>query len=97
MTLVAALIFGLLSGFAVRGARRAVIAALVPWLAVLALQSALLASGHGNNPTSTIKDAGYWTVQAVGLALCLSIAAFVASRRARRTKHRQDTTVAIGL
>ncbi len=95
MTLVAALIFGLISGFAVRGARRAAIAALVPWLAVLALQTALLASGRGNNPASTVKDAGYWIVQVIAVALCLGIAAFVASRRARRTGHRQETAVAI--
>lgn len=95
MTLVAALIFGLISGFAVRGMRRAATAALVPWLGVLALQTWLLASGRGNNSASSATDVGYWIIQVIALALCLGIAALVASRRARRAAHRQEAADAL--
>ena len=93
MTLVAAVIFGLVSGFAVRGARRAALGALVPWSAILGLQTWLLASGRGNHPSSTVSDAGYWVVQVVALALCLGIAAFIASRRAHRAELEKEPAV----
>lgn len=93
MTVVAAVIFGLVGGLAVRGVRRALLAALVPWLAVLGLQTWLLASGRGNNSSSTVRDAGYWVVQVVALAVCLAIATFIAGRRSRRAC-RQESLVA---
>jgi hypothetical protein len=96
MTLVAAVIFGLVSGFAVRGARRAILAALVPWLAVLGLQTWLLASGQANNAESTVADAGYWIIQVIALGLCLGIAAFVASRRVRRAERRHEAAAVVG-
>lgn len=90
MTLIAAVIFGLVSGFLVRGVRRALPAALGPWLVILGLQTWLLASGRGSNPSSTIRDAGYWVVQGVAVAMCLGIAAAIASRRARRADQQQS-------
>lgn len=84
MTVVAAVIFGVISGFVVRGARRAALGALVPWLVVLALQTWLLASGRGSNPSSTVREAGYWLVQVVALAICLGVAGLVATVRTRR-------------
>lgn len=84
MTLIAAVIFGLVSGFVVVGARRAAVASIVPWMVVLGLQTWLLASGRGNNSSNTVRDAGYWVIQVLALAVCLGLSGFIASRRARR-------------
>lgn len=86
MTLIAAVIFGLVSGFVVVGARRAAVASIVPWMAVLGLQTWLLASGRGNNPSSTVGEAGYWVIQLVALVVCVGLSGFIAGRRARRAR-----------
>lgn len=86
MTLIAAIMFGLISGWRLQRARRAAVAALLPWLAVLGFQTWLLGSGRGNHPASTVREAGYWIIQVVLLGICLGIAAAASTLRARRTE-----------
>lgn len=84
MTPLAGSILGTVAGLLVRPPRRAMIAATPPWLAVLAVQTWHLATGHGHNPASTISNPGYWLVQLITLALALGVAAGVSAWRARR-------------
>ena len=53
--------------------RRAAGAIIVPFLAVLAAQTWILASGRGDNPPSTVHGISYWIVQAIILAVALGI------------------------
>ncbi len=79
MTPLAGFIAAILAGWIIREPRRAAAAVLVPFLAVLAVQSWTLAAGHGDNPPSTIHGVSYWLVQAIVLAFALSIATQLAS------------------
>jgi hypothetical protein len=84
MTPLAGFVAAILAGWIIREPRRAAGAILVPFLAVLAVQTWTLAAGHGDNPPSTIHGVSYWVVQAVFLAFALGIATQLASwRRAR--------------
>ncbi len=74
MTPLAGFVAAILAGWIIREPRRAAAAVLVPFLAVLAVQTWTLASGHGDNPPSTIHGVSYWVVQAIILAFALGIA-----------------------
>jgi hypothetical protein len=74
MTPLAGFVAAILAGWIIREPRRAAAAILVPFLAVLAVQSWTLAAGHGDNPPSTIHGVSYWIVQAIILAVALGIA-----------------------
>ena len=73
MTPLAGFVAALLAGWIIREPRRAAAAVLVPFLAVLAVQTWSLAAGHGDNPPSTIHGVSYWVVQAIILAFALGI------------------------
>ena len=79
MTPLAGFIAAILAGWIIREPRRAAAAILVPFLAVLAVQTWTLAAGHGDNPPSTINAVSYWVVQAIILAFALGIATQLAS------------------
>lgn len=74
MTPLAGFVAAILAGWIIREPRRAAAAVLVPFLAVLAVQTWTLASGRGDNPPSTIHGVSYWVVQAIILAFALGIA-----------------------
>ena len=74
MTPLAGFIAAILAGWIIREPRRAAAAILVPFLAVLAVQTWTLAAGHGDNPPSTIHGVSYWVVQLIILAVALGIA-----------------------
>jgi len=74
MTPLAGFVAAILAGWIIREPRRAAAAILVPFLAVLAVQTWTLAAGHGDNPPSTIHGVAYWVVQAIILAVALGIA-----------------------
>jgi hypothetical protein len=79
MTPLAGFVAAILAGWIIREPRRAAAAILVPFLAVLAVQSWTLAAGHGDNPPSTIHGVSYWVVQAIVLAFALGITTQLAS------------------
>ena len=86
MTPLAGFVAAILAGWIIREPRRAAAAILVPFLAVLAVQTWTLAAGHGDNPPSTIHGVSYWVVQAIILAFGLGIATQLAIvLRARST------------
>ncbi len=74
MTPLAGFVAAILAGWIIREPRRAAAAVIVPFLAVLAVQTWTLASGRGDNPPSTIHGVSYWVVQAIILAFALGIA-----------------------
>jgi hypothetical protein len=74
MTPLAGFVAAIIAGWIIREPRRAAAATLVPFLAVLAVQTWTLAAGHGDNPPSTIHGVSYWVVQAIILAFALGIA-----------------------
>jgi hypothetical protein len=74
MTPLAGFVAAILAGWIIREPRRAAAAILVPFLAVLAVQTWTLAAGHGDNPPSTIHGVSYWIVQVIILAVALGIA-----------------------
>src|SRR5271154_2019783 len=74
MTPLAGFVVAIIAGWIIRDPRRAAAAVLVPFLAVLAVQTWSLAAGHGDNPPSTIHGVSYWVVQAIILAFALGIA-----------------------
>ncbi len=73
MTPLAGFVAAILAGWIIREPRRAAAAILIPFLAVLGVQTWSLAAGHGDNPPSTIHGVSYWVVQAIILALALGI------------------------
>jgi hypothetical protein len=74
MTPLAGFVAAILAGWIIREPRRAAAAILVPFLAVLAVQTWTLAAGRGDNPPSTIHGVSYWIVQLIILAVALGIA-----------------------
>jgi hypothetical protein len=88
MTPIAGFVIAIIAGWIVRDPRRAAAAVVVPYLAVVAAQSWILASGRGVSPPSTVTGwpglIGYWVVQAVFLALAIGIAAELSALRRRR-------------
>jgi hypothetical protein len=81
MTPLAGFVAAVVAGWIIRDPRRAAAAVIVPFLAVLAAQTWILASGHGINPPSTPDSASYWVFQAIFLAFALGIAIQLASWR----------------
>src|SRR3984957_18181457 len=74
MTPLAGFVAAILAGWIIREPRRAAAAILVPFLAVLGVQTWTLAAGRGDNPPSTIHGVSYWVVQVIILAFALGIA-----------------------
>ena len=74
MTPLAGFVAAILAGWIIREPRRAAAAVLVPFLAVLGVQTWSLAAGNGSNPPSTIHGVSYWVVQVIILAFALGIA-----------------------
>jgi Na+-driven multidrug efflux pump len=74
VTPLAGFVAAILAGWIIREPRRAAAAVLVPFLAVLAVQTWTLAAGRQDNPPSTINAVSYWIVQAIILAVALGIA-----------------------
>ncbi len=74
MTPLAGFVAAILAAWIIREPRRAAAAIIVPFLAVLAVQTWTLASGRGNNPPSTPQGVSYWIFQAIALAFALGIA-----------------------
>jgi amino acid transporter len=84
MTPLAGFVAAVIAGWIIRDPRRAAAAVVVPFLAVLAAQTWTLASGHGDNPPSTVHGISYWVVQVIILAVALGITTQLAIlRRAR--------------
>jgi hypothetical protein len=87
MTPLAGFVAAIIAGWIIRDPRRAAAAVIVPFAAVLAAQTWILASGRGINPPSTVTfpDAiGYWVFQAFFLAFALGIAAELSALRKSR-------------
>jgi hypothetical protein len=88
MTPLAGFIIAIVAGWIVPDARRAAAIVIIPWAAVLAAQTWIIAAGRAVSPPSTVSQfpraVGYWAVQAVFLALALGIAWQLAVLRARR-------------
>jgi hypothetical protein len=85
MTPLAGFIAAIVAGWLIRDGRRATAAVIVPFLAVLALQSYGIAAGYDHSPPSTVLSypgaIGYWVVQLIILAPALFIAAGLGSLR----------------
>jgi hypothetical protein len=90
MTPITGFVIAVIAGWIVRSPRRAAGIVVVPYLAVTAAQSWIIASGRGVSPPSTVTGwpglIGYWLVQTVFLALSAGIAAELAALRARRAE-----------
>jgi hypothetical protein len=99
MTPIAGFVIAIIAGWIVRDPRRAAAAVVVPYLAVVAAQSWIIASGRGVSPPSTVTGwpglIGYWVVQAVFLALSIGIAADLSTLRRRRMSP-DDASAAAG-
>lgn len=92
MTPLAGLIIGILAGLFVRPPRRAMAAAIPPWLAVLGVQTWHLSTGHGVNAAGTIREPGYWIVQLISLSLTVGLAAGMCAWYSRRVDPRGGPT-----
>ena len=92
MTPLAGFIAAIIAGWLIRDPRRAAAAVVVPFLAVLAVQTWSIADGYGHSPPSTITSfpgaLGYWLVQVIILAPALGIAAELGALRARSARAR---------
>jgi len=90
MTPWAGFVAAIVAGWIVRDPRRAAATVIVPFLAVLATQSWMIAAGRAVSPPGTVtrfpQSLGYWLVQAVFLALAFGIAAELSSLRRARTR-----------
>jgi uncharacterized membrane protein HdeD (DUF308 family) len=84
MTPLAGFVAAVIAGWIIRDPRRAAAAVLIPFLAVLAVQTWTLASGRGDNPPSTIHGISYWVVQIIILAFVLGITTQLAILRRDR-------------
>lgn len=86
MTPLAGFIAAIIAGWLIRDGRRATAAVIVPFLAVLALQTYGIGAGYGHSPPSTVLSypsaISYWVVQVITLAPALLIAAGLGSLRA---------------
>ena len=94
MTPLAGFVAAVIAGWIIRDPRRAAAAVVVPFLAVLAAQTWILASGRGDNPPSTVHGLSYWIFQAIFLAFALGITTQLAILR--RAGSRPRTRAAAG-
>lgn len=108
MTPIAGFIIAIIAGWLVPSGRRAAAVVVLPWLAVLAEQTWILAAGRGHSPPSTVSQLpgaiGYWLVQIALLAVALSIAWLLGALRAQRPQRpdavgsaRRQAAIASGL
>jgi hypothetical protein len=99
MTPLAGFIAAIIAGWFIRDGRRAAEAVIVPFLAVLALQTYGIGAGYGHSPPSTVTSYpgafSYWVVQLIILAPVLFIAAGLGSLRSG--KGRSAVAVSAGL
>jgi hypothetical protein len=79
MTPLAGFVAAIIAGWIIRDPRRAAAAVVVPFLAVLAAQTWILAAGRNVNPASTVTPfshaISYYVFQVIFLAFALGIAA----------------------
>jgi hypothetical protein len=108
MTPIAGFIIAIIAGWLVPSGRRAAAIVVIPWLAVLAEQTWILAAGRGHSPPSTVSQLpgaiGYWLVQLALLTVALSIAWLLGALRAPRQQRpdaagraRRQAAIASGL
>lgn len=85
MTPIAGFFLAVIAGWMVREPRRAAATVVLPYLAVMAVQTWYIANGYGTSPPDTVTPfsgaAGYWLVQAVFGLVALAIAAELAVLR----------------
>ena len=90
MSVISGFVIAILAGWLVPDARRAALTAAIPWLVVVAAQTAGLALGDGNSPPSTVDKMpdliGYWLVQVVFFSIAVGIAAELGALRAGRAE-----------
>ncbi len=95
MTPIAGFVLALIAGWLVPNPRRAAALVVIPYLAVLTVQTWGIAAGHGVSPPSTVTPLSgaisYYVFQAVFLALALGIAAELATLRSRSAPHRDQS------
>lgn len=86
MTPIDGFIVAVIAGWLVPQAGRAAVVVMVPWLAVLGVQSWQIAAGMGVSPPATVTQfpqlVGYWLLQALALGLALGIAGQLSRMRA---------------
>jgi hypothetical protein len=87
MTVLATFFLALLAGWIVREPRRAALTVILPYLAMVAVQTWGLANGYGINPPDTVTPfsgaISYYVVQLIFLLFAVAIAAELAVVRAR--------------
>jgi hypothetical protein len=89
MTAVVGILFAVIAGSLVSRRRRMAAVMVVPFLAVLAVQTWGIASGHATSPPSTVQYPGlysYYFVQILILAVALGAANQLRIRRLRRNR-----------
>jgi hypothetical protein len=86
MTPIAGFFLAIIAGWIVREPRRAAATVVIPYLAVMAVQTWSIANGYGTSPPDTVTPLSgaisYWIVQAVFGLLAMAIAAEIAVLRA---------------
>jgi hypothetical protein len=86
MTPIAGFFLAVIAGWIVREPRRAAGTVVLPYLAIVAVQTWALANGYGINPPDTVTPfsgaVSYWVVQAVFGLIAMAIAAELAFLRA---------------
>jgi hypothetical protein len=86
MTPIAGFFLAVIAGWIVREPRRAAATVVLPYLAIVAVQTWDLANGYGINPPDTVTPfsgaISYWVVQAVFGLIAMAIAAELAVLRA---------------
>jgi hypothetical protein len=87
MTAISAILLALITGWMVPAPRLAMAAFIGPWLVVLIYQTAGIGLGHAVSPPQTVTQfprvIGYVVVNAVILALGLTLSALIGERRSR--------------
>jgi len=87
MTVLATFFLAIIAGWIVREPRRAALTVILPYLAMVVVQTWGLANGYGINPPSTVTPfsgaISYYVVQVIVLLFAMAIAAELAVVRAR--------------
>ncbi len=88
MTPLAGFVIAVIAGWITRDARRAAAIFLIPFLAVVAVQTWGIAAGDGNSPPDTVWPfsgaISYYVVQVIIMAFALAVAVMLGAVRARR-------------